>query len=288
MRPRRAGLAAAFRAGGFDVTVLTDAAATRDEILRGILELVSGAAPGDVLAVQYSGHGTFVPDLDGDEDDGDVASDEALCPVDFRGTGRLIIDDDLARIWDAIPEGVSLTCFFDSCHSGSANRAPRVDLAPRGDARPRAVRLTREDVAAYRADRGAGTGDGTGAADAFRDAAIAAVKESEIASRPPSRGPRACDARSCSAPAVRPRSRGSRVARATSPATRCRSSPPSSAKHRTARSSAPCSRSSGRTGGRRPSSTATRCSAALALLAPSVCRAAGRVGRARRRAGSRP
>ncbi len=51
--------AAAFRAGGFDVTEMTDAAATRDAILRSILELVSGASPGDVLAVQYSGHGTF-------------------------------------------------------------------------------------------------------------------------------------------------------------------------------------------------------------------------------------
>ena len=184
--------ATAFRAGGFDVTELTDAAATRDAILRGIVELVSGAAPGDVLAVQYSGHGTFVPDLDGDEDDGDVASDEALCPVDFRGTGRLIIDDDLARIWDMIPEGVSLTCFFDSCHSGSANRAPIVDLAPRGDARPRAVLLSRADVAAYRADRGTGTVGGAGAADAFRNAAIAAVKESEMQ---PTAQPRAAGVR---------------------------------------------------------------------------------------------
>ena len=184
--------ATALRAGGFDVTELTDAAATRDAILRGIVELVSGAAPGDVLAVQYSGHGTFVPDLDGDEDDGDVASDEALCPVDFRGTGRLIIDDDLARIWDMIPEGVSLTCFFDSCHSGSANRAPIVDLAPRGDARPRAVLLSRADVAAYRADRGTGTVGGAGAADAFRNAAIAAVKESEMQ---PAAQPRAAGVR---------------------------------------------------------------------------------------------
>ena len=91
-----------------------------------------------MLAVQYSGHGTFVPDLDGDEDDGDVASDEALCPVDFRGTGRLVIDDDLARIWDVIPEGVSLTAFFDSCHSGSANRAPTPLPQRTTGSRPRA------------------------------------------------------------------------------------------------------------------------------------------------------
>lgn len=169
--------AEALRAADFEVTELTDATATRDAILRGILELVSSAAPGDVLAVQYSGHGTFVPDLDADEDDGDVAKDEALCPVDFRKEGRLIIDDDLARIWDVIPEGVSLTAFFDSCHSGSANRAPRVDLTPVGDDRPRAVVLTRADEEAYRADRGVATG--TGEPDPVRDAAIASVLASE-------------------------------------------------------------------------------------------------------------
>ena len=169
--------AEAFRTAGFEVAELTDAAATRDAILRSILELVSQASPGDVLALQYSGHGTFVPDLDADEDDGDEAKDEALCPVDFREHGRLIIDDDLARIWDVIPEGVSLTAFFDSCHSGSANRAPRVDLTPVGDSRPRAVELTRRDEDAYRADRGVGVADGE--ADPVRVAAVASVLASE-------------------------------------------------------------------------------------------------------------
>lgn len=170
--------AEAFRAAEFEVTEMTDAAATRDEILRGILELVSQAAPGDVLALQYSGHGTFVPDLDADEEDGDVAKDEALCPVDFRKQGRLIIDDDLARIWDVIPEGVSLTAFFDSCHSGSANRAPRVDLTPIGDALPRAVELTREDEQAYKVDRGVASAADDD--DDIRDAAIRSVLASEV------------------------------------------------------------------------------------------------------------
>jgi hypothetical protein len=98
--------------------------------------------------------------------------------VDFRKQGRLIIDDDLARIWDVIPEGVALTAFFDSCHSGSANRAPRVDLTPVGDSLPRAVVLTREDEQAYRADRGVAPASDGG--DAVRDAAIASVLASEV------------------------------------------------------------------------------------------------------------
>lgn len=182
------------RAAGFDVTMLTDGEATRESILRGILELVSQAAPGDVLAVQYSGHGTFVPDLDHDEDDDDSAEgghDEALCPVDFR-QGHLIVDDDLARIWDVIPEGVSLTCFFDSCHSGSANRAPMVDLTAAGDSRPRAVQLREQEVAAYRADRGLGAVDGDGNADDLRAAALARVLAAEST---PTAAPRAATVR---------------------------------------------------------------------------------------------
>lgn len=169
------GWAAAFRAQGFEVRELIDAEATRDAILMAILDLVAKSSPGDVLAIQYSGHGTFVPDLDRDEDDGDAANDEALCPVDFRGTGRLVIDDDLARIWDVIPEGVSVTAFFDSCHSGSANRAPDVPPAPPGS-RARIRRLTDADKRAYRADRGADTAED---AAPLRAAATAVIAESE-------------------------------------------------------------------------------------------------------------
>ncbi len=51
---------------------------------------------------------------------------------------------------------------------------------------------TRADVAAYRADRGAGTDDGDGTADDFRDAAIAAVQQSEAQ---PTAQPRAAGVR---------------------------------------------------------------------------------------------
>lgn len=168
--------ASTLREQGFEVTELIDGDATRDEILRAILDLVSESAPGDVLAVQYSGHGTFVPDLDGDEDDGDVASDEALCPVDFRGTGRLVIDDDLARIWDVIPDGVSMTAFFDSCHSGSANRAPTPLPPGMAGSLPRLAPLTDKDRTAYRADRGASEPSG---ANPIRQVAMKEVLDSE-------------------------------------------------------------------------------------------------------------
>ncbi|TFC25049.1 caspase family protein [Cryobacterium sp. TMT1-3] len=122
--------AAQLAAAGFAVRTLLDAEATRQNILLGLLDLVASSVVGDVLVFQYAGHGTYVDDLDGDEAEAGNAEkkyDEALCPVDFR-EGNLIIDDDLGEIFDQLPDGVSLTAFFDSCHSGDGQR--RLQLQP--------------------------------------------------------------------------------------------------------------------------------------------------------------
>jgi hypothetical protein len=66
----------------------------------------------------FSGHGTWVPDMDGDEADG---RDEALCTYDFQ-SGGLILDDDLLRLQMLRRMGVRFTIFSDSCHSGSVHR----------------------------------------------------------------------------------------------------------------------------------------------------------------------
>ena len=60
--------AKAFTALEFDeVTVLTDEEASTRGILMHLTELVANAVAGDVVAVQFSGHGTDMPDLDLDE-----------------------------------------------------------------------------------------------------------------------------------------------------------------------------------------------------------------------------
>ncbi|WP_077489643.1 caspase family protein [Sinomonas mesophila] len=147
---------------GFAVHSLTDAEATREGILLKILELVSTSTAGDTLVVQYAGHGTTAPDLDGDEaatGQGRNQEDEALCPVDFR-SGELIIDDDLGRIWDVLPEDVSLTLFFDSCHSGTARREivspAELEALTTAKSLPRRVVLGDEDRERFRARRGHG------------------------------------------------------------------------------------------------------------------------------------
>jgi hypothetical protein len=109
-----------FQGLGFDVALLRDGDASIEGILQSVRKLVSEARSGDVLAIQYAGHGYRLRDLDQDEDDGD-GFDEALVPFDFD-RGAFILDDDIRREFSAIKPGVNLTCFLDCCHSGTATR----------------------------------------------------------------------------------------------------------------------------------------------------------------------
>ncbi|MEO6163479.1 MAG: caspase family protein [Candidatus Binatia bacterium] len=103
---------------GFETTILSNGEARRSAIVERWRELIAASSPGDVIALQFAGHGTQLPDLNGDEKDG---LDEALCPYDFAD-GAFLIDDDIRDLFSQIPIGVNLTCFFDCCHSGTATR----------------------------------------------------------------------------------------------------------------------------------------------------------------------
>jgi len=101
------------------ITTLLDFAATRKAIESAIASLVLKASRGDVLLVHFSGHGSNVPDNDGDEAD---RRDEILCPTD--------LDDFLKKTVRAMPQGVSLTFITDCCHSGTITRAVLPPDAP--------------------------------------------------------------------------------------------------------------------------------------------------------------
>ena len=106
-----------FAKQGFEIRTLLDEQATRGAILGAINELIQGGVRGDVIAIQYSGHGTQLPDESGD----DLGQDEALVPVDHLQAGY-VIDDDLSALCDRIPDGVNVTFFMDCCHSGTNTR----------------------------------------------------------------------------------------------------------------------------------------------------------------------
>jgi hypothetical protein len=118
--------AAALARRGFGVSRLLDRRATRRAIVEAIEKLVEGARDGDRLVVQFAGHGSFVPDADGDEPDG---TDECLCPYDVRSRGP-ITDDLLFELYSQRRPGVRLLMLSDSCHSGTVARFAPITTPP--------------------------------------------------------------------------------------------------------------------------------------------------------------
>lgn len=96
---------------------------TKNRILEAMRWLVSGATPGDSLFFHYSGHGTRVPDLDGDEADG---FDEAIVPLDFKTADMLIDDVVNVELVSKLCRGCRMTIIMDCCHSGSVCDLPYV------------------------------------------------------------------------------------------------------------------------------------------------------------------
>lgn len=65
----------------------------------------------------YSGHGSYVEDVNGDEKDG---RDEVLCPIDHESNGMIVDDDIRILLADKVNEKSRLVCTMDCCHSGTS------------------------------------------------------------------------------------------------------------------------------------------------------------------------
>jgi len=90
---------------------------TRANILKGFAWLVAGANENTRLFFHYSGHGSYVKDLNGDEID---HRDETICPIDYDKAGMIIDDEIRALLVDKLPAGAKLWSIMDCCHSGTA------------------------------------------------------------------------------------------------------------------------------------------------------------------------
>lgn len=129
-----------------DITVLADPSATlpagvvnaglptRDAILTGLDDLAGAGAEHAVF--YFSGHGTQMPDMDGDEQGG---FDEIFLPADASGWNgakgsveNAIIDDELrVRMQAILDSGAQLVAMVDACHSETGFRAlPDSPAAP--------------------------------------------------------------------------------------------------------------------------------------------------------------
>lgn len=103
---------------------------TAAKILEVLDALPARIADGDQVVIYMSGHGTQIPDDNGDEDDG---LDEAFLPVDAvppqPGAERfdmtnVIRDDRIGELVEALRrKGAHLWLVVDSCHSGTISRA---------------------------------------------------------------------------------------------------------------------------------------------------------------------
>ena len=117
---------------GFDadqIRLLTDAQATRTDILNGIRDwLVAGTRPGARALLYFAGHGYHQADRDGDEID---RLDETLVPHDARlisddsdpmRVANLILDDEIGALFDDLADRQAYL-IVDSCHSGTITRS---------------------------------------------------------------------------------------------------------------------------------------------------------------------
>jgi hypothetical protein len=85
-----------------------------------ILKAADETTAGDKVVIHYSGHGTYLPDYNGDEIDG---KDEAL----YLYNGALV-DDQIGELLGNFKPAVEVIIFLDSCFSESATRA--LNMAP--------------------------------------------------------------------------------------------------------------------------------------------------------------
>ena len=102
----------------FKIHIYQDSEVTTWRFKTVVANAVADLNPGDHLLIHYSGHGTQVYDSSSEEEDG---YDEALYLYDGP-----LIDDDINKCLQGIPNDATVVVAFDSCFSGSATRLKSV------------------------------------------------------------------------------------------------------------------------------------------------------------------
>lgn len=119
------------KANGFsDIATLTNRKATKAGIVNAFNSLIKRSQKGDIVYIQFSGHGQMMTDTNGDEKDG---FDEAWIPYDAylkycvkdRGEKHLS-DDEIARYLTRLRAKIggegAIAVVVDACHSGDSTR----------------------------------------------------------------------------------------------------------------------------------------------------------------------
>lgn len=119
------------KANGFgDIATLTNKKATKAGIINAFNSLINRSQKGDIIYIQFSGHGQMMTDLNGDEKDG---FDEAWIPYDAylkycsKDKGEKHLSDDeiaqyLSKLRSKIGSEGAIAVVVDACHSGDSTR----------------------------------------------------------------------------------------------------------------------------------------------------------------------
>jgi tetratricopeptide (TPR) repeat protein len=111
-----------------NIRLLVNKDASRENIRKSIEGwLKSSSKSNDLVIIFFSGHGSQVPDSDGDEDDG---LDECLIPYDFDNEDySSVITDDIFAYWVRNLASEKVLLIFDNCYSGGAAKQKGVSLS---------------------------------------------------------------------------------------------------------------------------------------------------------------
>jgi uncharacterized caspase-like protein len=99
-----------------NILLLTDNDASKINIKSAITNMVLSAGEDDVCLFFFSGHGSRIPDGDGDEGKSDHY-DEVICPYDTTGYLENVISDDELGGWLSTCPG-NVVVILDTCMSG--------------------------------------------------------------------------------------------------------------------------------------------------------------------------
>lgn len=122
---------AMLKSNGFtDIVTLVNSKATKAGITSVFNSLINRTQKGDIIYIQFSGHGQMMTDMNGDEKDG---MDEAWIPYDAyltycsKDKGEKHLSDDeiaqyMARLRAKVGNEGTIAVVVDACHSGDSTR----------------------------------------------------------------------------------------------------------------------------------------------------------------------
>ena len=128
-------------AGFTDIRTLINAEATKQAIMTALNDFIDSAGDGDVIYIQFSGHGQPIEDANGDETNEDFPFDQSFVAYDayrssygkkYYGENHLI-DDELNPMLDRLKSKVGregqIFMVVDACYSRGMERGMDLELA---------------------------------------------------------------------------------------------------------------------------------------------------------------